>query len=141
MPQISVSPEPVVLGDVAHGEHVSTKVIIRGQKPFKIVSFDCSEDSFQFKTDDESSKMHIVEIVFDAKKDVGKVKEKVHVTTDLGTSYEVTLTAYATVVAPKADPAAPKTDATTTTPPAASTPSADNSGSNASDSSEKVAKE
>ncbi len=142
VPQISVSPEPVVLGDVAHGEHISKKVIIRGKKPFKIVSFNCSDqDSFQFKTDDQSSDRHIVEIVFDAKKDIGKVKETVHVTTDLGTTYEVTLTAYATVVAPKDQPAPLKNDTTTTTPPAASPPSADNSGSNASDAAEKVAQE
>ena len=142
VPQISVSPEPVVLDDVARGEHVSKKVIVRGKKPFKIVSFNCDDDSFQFKTDDQASERHIVEIVFDAKKDVGKVKKTVQITTDLGNSYDVTLTAYATVIDAKSEPATePKTDTTTTTPPPATPPSADNSGSNASDAAEKVAKE
>jgi hypothetical protein len=94
---ISVSPESLLLGDVAHGEQVSKKVIVRGQQPFRIVSIDCDRQCFQFNADDESSPRHVVEVVFDAK-DVGTVKQAINVTTDLGDHYRATLTAYATVV-------------------------------------------
>jgi hypothetical protein len=101
VPQISAAPEPLVLGDVAKGQQVSKKVIVRGKKPFKIVSVECPDDSsFQFKTDDKSSDRHVVEIVFDAKGNPGKVKQTIHITTDLGETFNATVTAYATVVEP-----------------------------------------
>ncbi len=103
VPQISASPEPLLLGEVALGQQVSKKVIVRGKQPFKIVSVECPEDpSFQFKTDDKSSDRHFVEILFDAKGNPGKVKQTIHITTDLGASFNATVTAYATVVAPTA---------------------------------------
>jgi hypothetical protein len=101
VPQISASPEPLMLGEVALGQPVSKKVIVRGKKPFKIVSVACPEDSsFQFKTDDKSSDRHFVEITFDPKGHAGKVKQTIHITTDLGASLGTTVTAYATVVQP-----------------------------------------
>jgi hypothetical protein len=101
VPAISVAPESVLLGDVKFGEQVSKKVIVRGRKPFRIVSIKCDEDSFQFNVDDQPNERHVVEIVFDAKKEVGSVKQLIHITTDLGESFQATLTAYATVVEPQ----------------------------------------
>ena len=78
VPQISVSPESLLLGDVAQGQQVSKKIIVHGKKPFKIVSIQCDdEDCFQFKTDNESKDRHIVEITFNAKKNAGNVKEAI----------------------------------------------------------------
>ena len=56
VPQISVAPESVLLGDVALANQVSKKVIVRGKKPFRIVSVKCDEDSFQFKVDDRAKR-------------------------------------------------------------------------------------
>ena len=99
VPQISVSPESLLLGDVTQGQQVSKKIIVRGKKPFKIVSVQCDdEDCFQFKTDDQSSERHVVEVIFDAKKDAGDVKEPIRIATDLGDKFQATLTAYATIV-------------------------------------------
>jgi hypothetical protein len=105
VPAISVAPESVLLGDVAFGNQVSKKVIVRGKKPFRILSIKCDEDSFQFNVDDQPNERHVVEIVFDAKKEVGSVKQLIHITTDLGETFETTLTAYATVVEPKQEAA------------------------------------
>jgi len=111
VPQISVSPESLLLGEVAQGQQISKKIIVVGKKPFKIVSFQCNdEDCFQFKTDDQSKDRHIVDITFSAKKNAGSVKEAIHIATDLGEKLQATLTAYATIV-----PGAP---GTTTTSPA-----------------------
>jgi hypothetical protein len=97
IPEISVSPEPLMFGEVVRGERVPKKILVRGKKPFKIVSMTCDDSCFEFKTDDTSSERHIVEVVFAAQCDPGKVKETIHIATDLGTSYRATLTAYATV--------------------------------------------
>jgi hypothetical protein len=113
VPQISVSPESLLLGDVAQGQQISKKIIVHGKKPFKIVSVQCNDaDCFQFKTDDESKDRHIVDITFNAKKNAGSVKELIRISTDLGTKLEANLTAYATVV-PGAAPTATAAPATT----------------------------
>jgi hypothetical protein len=114
VPQISVSPESVMLGEVAQGQQATKKFIVSGKKPFKITSFECEDkDSFQFKTDSDSKPRHIVELTFNAKKSPGTVKEAVHVVTDLGQKLQAELTAYATIV-PAAVPAT-----ATSAPPAA----------------------
>src|SRR6476659_4234956 len=117
VPQISVSPESLLMGDVTQGQQISKKIIVRGKKPFKIVAFQCAdEDSFQFKTDNESKDRHIVDITFNAKKNAGNVKETIHTATDLGDKLQANLTAFATIVPPI--PSAPTTP--TTPVPAAS---------------------
>jgi hypothetical protein len=110
--QISVAPESVLLGNVTLGGQVSKKVIVRGKKPFRIVSVECEEDSFQFKVNDRTSNLHVVEVVFDAKKDVGDVKQTIHIATDLGTGARTTLTAYANVVPDKTEPETKDSEAT-----------------------------
>src|SRR5436190_1909595 len=80
VPQISVSPESLLLGEVNQGQQLSKKIIVTGKKPFKIVSFQCNdEDSFQFKTDNQSKQRHIVDITFNPKKNAGVVKEAIHI--------------------------------------------------------------
>ena len=54
-----------------------------------------------------------MEVVFAAKQDPGKVKETIHIATDLGGSSTPTLTAYATVVPAASEvPAAEPSDVT-----------------------------
>jgi hypothetical protein len=108
VPQISVAPESLMLGDVTQGDQVSKKVLVRGKQPFKIISMKCDADCFEFKTDDQANERHVVEVVFNGKHDPGKVKETIRITTDLGSGLATSLTAYANVVpaateAPKKD--------------------------------------
>jgi hypothetical protein len=131
---LAVRPEPLVLGDVKFGEQVSKKFIVSGKKPFRILSIECDEDSFQFNVDDQSSELHVVEIVFDAKKEVGNVKQLIRITTDLGEKAQTTLTAYAKVIPDKTEP-------TATDPGAAAGTGNESTASNASESSEQVARQ
>jgi Protein of unknown function (DUF1573) len=100
IPQISVAPEALRFGDVTMGATVPMKVLVRGKQPFKITSVESPSGAFEFKTDEESSPRHVVEVVFAGKENPGPVKETIHITTDLGESFDATLTAYATVVPP-----------------------------------------
>jgi len=110
MAQISVSPESLFLGDVAQGQQVSKKIIVRGKQPFKIVQVQCDDqDAFQFKTDDKSLDRHIIEITFNAKKNAGSVKQPIRIATDLGDKFKAGLTAYATILPAPALAAPPTT--------------------------------
>jgi hypothetical protein len=98
VPEIFVA-ESVLLGEVARGDRVSKKVVVRGKRPFRITSIQSGDENrFQFKTDDQSSERHVVEIIFNAADDLGTVKQPISIATDLGEKHQVTLTAYATVV-------------------------------------------
>jgi len=104
--------ESVLLGEVARGDRVSKKVVVRGKRPFRITSIQSSdEDRFQFKTDDRFSERHVVEIIFNAANGVGTVKEPISILTDLGKEHEVKLTAYATVVPGQTETAPVEPDA------------------------------
>jgi hypothetical protein len=115
IPQISVAPEALRFGDVAVGTSVPRKVLVRGKKPFKITSVESASGAFEFKTDEESKPTHTVEIVFAGGENPGPVKETIHITTDLGETFDATLTAYATGVPPANE--TPATEAPTTATP------------------------
>jgi hypothetical protein len=98
IPDITVSPQPLVLGTIQAGQQVSKKVLVRGKSAFRIVAVDCDDGCLSFKVDDKPSARHIVEVVFDAKGDPGKVKMAVQIATDMEGKHQTTFTVYADVV-------------------------------------------
>lgn len=82
LPEISVTPANLVLGDVVAGEPVTKKIVVRGKKPFQIVDVSCGDDCFSFKTEQESKLLHLVEITYVPRADSGEVKVPVRITTD-----------------------------------------------------------
>lgn len=82
VPEISVTPETLVLGNVKAGEPVTRKVVVRGKKPFKILDVNCGDNCFSFNTDDESKELHLVEITYRPGDQPGPVKVPVTITTD-----------------------------------------------------------
>jgi hypothetical protein len=98
IPQISIAPQPLVLGDVPQGEQVAKKILVRGKRPFKILAVKSDSDGFEFKTDDQSSERHIVDVTYRAKAVPGNIVDTIRVVTDFGSGLQPTATAYATVV-------------------------------------------
>ena len=106
VPQVSV-PDSLVLGSVAQGQQITKKFVCKGQSPFKITSIQCDDEvCLKCKTDDQASKLHIVDVVFEAKKPAGDVKIPIHIATDLGEKFIATLTAYATILPDPKQPTA-----------------------------------
>ncbi|MCA9232341.1 MAG: DUF1573 domain-containing protein [Planctomycetales bacterium] len=97
VPEISVTPDTLVLGDVAGNEPITKKVVVRGKTPFKITSVDCSNDCFTFNTDDEPKMLHLVEITFHPDRTKGTVKVPIRITTDRANSRGATLVVSANV--------------------------------------------
>lgn len=96
-PAVTVSPRQMLLGEVASGAKVSKKLVVRAKQPFKILSIDCDDDCFTFKTDGEAKKLHLVTAEFAPTEAAGKVRQTIRIRTDLGDAV-VTLDAYATIV-------------------------------------------
>ena len=82
VPEISVTPKKLVLGDVVAGESITRKIVVRGKKPFRIVEVNCGDDCFSFKTKDQSNVLHLVEITYVPRANSGEVMVPVQITTD-----------------------------------------------------------
>ena len=81
-PEISVTPEILVLGDMLTGEEVSKKIIVRGKKPFRILNVQCEDDCFTFETSDQAKTIHFVNLKYSPMGYSGVRKTPIQITTD-----------------------------------------------------------
>ncbi len=107
VPEISVTPETLVLGTVKAGHPITKKVVVRGKKPFRILDVNCGDNCFTFQTDEESKELHLVEITYRPGDQPGPIKVPVTITTDRP-NRNAALTVSANVIA---DPAAAESQA------------------------------
>ena len=101
VPEISVQPPALVLGNVELGKPITKKLIVRGKKPFRILEVNCGDDCFTFKTDQDSKLLHFVELTFNPQSRAGAMKVPVKITTDLGPNRGASLIVSAKVLAAK----------------------------------------
>ena len=93
---IVVSPESLFLGAVKPGQSVEKRILVRGQKPFRItaVRSDCPCLEATVPPNQENKSMFLVPIKFTAGKKTGKITQTIHVETDAGqTVLKVTVNA------------------------------------------------
>jgi len=98
---ITVSPTPLFLGVVQPGEKVRKQVVVRAKKPFKIVSVNCSDNSFAFagNSRDEAKSWHLIPVTFVGGEQKGRIAQTIHIQTDLAGGVS-DLPAYAVVTDP-----------------------------------------
>jgi hypothetical protein len=94
--EISVAPASLFLGAVQTGQKVTKPLIVRGKRPFKILSVVCDDASFDVTTDSQAKTVHQMTVVFTAGDKLGKIAQQIGVETDQGAM--PTFTAYAHVV-------------------------------------------
>ena len=98
---ITVSPVPLFMGVVQPGERVTKRLVVRGNKPFRILSIACDDDCFEFDApaDETPRPLHVVPVTFVARNGSGKVANTIRIETDLGEA-PPELAAYAVVSSP-----------------------------------------
>ena len=95
---ITVSPAALFLGVVKPGESVKKRLVVRGSKPFRIVSVKCDDKSFTFETPEaESKSLHFVPVEFKANEQTGQIESKIEIETDLGQGFSAQCMANATI--------------------------------------------
>lgn len=99
-PEITVTPAQLVLGEIAPGDEVTKRIIVRGKKPFSIVDVTCGEDCFTFATDKDQKVLHFVDVTFRAGDNPGKLQTPIKIVTDRGEDRAATCVASATVSEP-----------------------------------------
>ena len=101
LPEVVVSPASLFLGVLRPGQKVTKRLVVRGKKPFCIISVTADCDCFEFgvPADEAAKPLHLVPVAFTAGDKPGKVVKTIRVKTDLGDA-AAQLSAYA-VVAPQ----------------------------------------
>ena len=93
--EVTVSPSPLVFGTLKPGEKVTKKIVVRAQRPFRILGVVC-DGCFKVETTDAARKYHLIPVTFEAGPQ-GKINSKIHIKTDLGEGAVPDVPAYATV--------------------------------------------
>jgi hypothetical protein len=94
---LTVSPAALALGVVHPGETVTRSLVVRGNKPFRIVRVACGDDCFQFQPSQEAKQLHVVPVKFTASQTSGKVSEEILIETDMGEGATGAVLATATI--------------------------------------------
>ena len=81
---LQISPEVLTFATSANAGEIKKKVIVKGDRPFKINEVNCSNNSFVFNVDrDKSSKVHFVGVSYAADKPPGRYEFDLDFLTDL----------------------------------------------------------
>ncbi len=96
---ITVSPTSLFMGVVEPGQKVTKKLVVRGAKPFRILSIKSDAQCFEFDTSEEGEPktLHLIPVTFVAGADPGKVTHTIRIETDMGAEAVPSLSAYAVV--------------------------------------------
>ncbi len=98
---VTISPASLFMGVVEPGKRVTKKLVVKGKKPFRILSIRCDDESFEFgPVDNQVAKLvHLVPVTFVAGENAGKVNQTIRIETDLGNAMPE-MAAFAVVSAP-----------------------------------------
>jgi len=95
-PDLVVSPNSLYLGDLAPGQKVSKKLVVRSKTPFKIVDVRCPDEHFNFELSGDAQKLHVVNVTFVAAGS-GKIEQQIQIQTDRPGGTAASLVAYANI--------------------------------------------
>jgi hypothetical protein len=96
---LTALPEKADLGTVPIGQAVTKRVIVKGNKPFKIVAIDGQEDGVTAETPEPAGETHFVTIKWQPTK-AGDVKRQLTVKTDLDKDATLAIPVEGSAVAP-----------------------------------------
>ena len=96
---VVVSPASLFMGVIEPGQEVTKQLVVRGKRPFRILSIECGDENFRFDTSDAGTPkpLHLIPVTFVAGDARGKISRTIRIETDLGTMTVPELAAYAVV--------------------------------------------
>jgi hypothetical protein len=96
---ITVTPQSLFMGVARPGQKLSKTIVVRGKKPFRILSIECDNEAFRFDTSGEhvEKEVHVIPVTFTADgNSTGKIANKIRIQTDDG-SEPPALSAFAVI--------------------------------------------
>ena len=80
---LTISPATLLLGPLAPGESVTRKLVVRGNKPFRILKLTSDGPGFESTPAEDARMLHLVPVTFTAGEEAGTVVQTIQVETDL----------------------------------------------------------
>ncbi len=80
---VSLSPAALTLGSVPAGGATSKQVLVRGVRPFKIVSIESDKGPFQIQKPEEAKQLHILTVTLAPEHEPGDVAQHFTIATDM----------------------------------------------------------
>lgn len=118
--EVTVSEKRLAFVNVPAGKTITKNLVIRAQKPFKILNISCDDPAFKFKPRNLTAAVQVVPVTFTAPNKSGKIQQKLQIETDLGPNRVPEVLLFATVLAPPpestADALKPQSKVETTLP-------------------------
>lgn len=111
---LSVSPGSLFLGVLEPGQKVTKQLVVKARQPFKVLAVKCEDNCFEFKTNTEAKKVHLIPVTFTAGNTPGKLVQTIQIETDLPKSNLASLTATATIKEVPVSKTEPRTAAIST---------------------------
>ena len=94
---LTVSPSTLFMGVVQPGQAVTKSLVVKGTRPFKVLSIACEDKAFKFAAaSKDANTVHVIPVTFVAGSTEGKVTKTIRIVTDLGHA-SPELSAYAVV--------------------------------------------
>jgi hypothetical protein len=82
---LTVSPSTLFMGVVQPGQTVTKPLVVKGSRPFKVISVKCDDKSFEFAAVKPDARVvHVIPVTMVAGKNAGKITKSIQITTDLG---------------------------------------------------------
>jgi hypothetical protein len=93
---LTITPASLFLGEVAKGQSVTKKLVVRSSRPFRILGLDCDDASFNFEVSEEAKPIHVVAVTF-VPDHTGKIEKEIRIKTDRESGGTTSLVAHAIV--------------------------------------------
>lgn len=109
-PAISAHPSPLSVGIVRLGQTVTRNLVLRGKKPFSILSVAGPDQRYSFASSEGVKPVHLVPVTFAASGTPGRLAGEIRVETDLKGSEVVTVPVEGRVLSADGSGAAPSAE-------------------------------
>ncbi|MDP7204412.1 MAG: DUF1573 domain-containing protein, partial [Pirellulaceae bacterium] len=80
---LTISPATLLLGPLAPGESVTRKLVVRGNKPFRILKLASDAQGFEGSPPEDARMLHLVPVTITAGEQEGAQVQTIEVETDL----------------------------------------------------------
>jgi hypothetical protein len=78
---LTITPASLYLGELAKGQSVTKKLVVRSSRPFRILDMGCDDASFNFETSEDAKPIHVVSVTF-VPDHAGKIEKEIRIRTD-----------------------------------------------------------
>ena len=100
VPSLTVNPAVLMLGVVQPGQTVSRNLVVRGQKPFKVLDVSGPDSQFRFTLPQAAKEVQLIGVQFQAADRPGRVSGKIRIKTDAAGTDALEASVDGLVVAP-----------------------------------------